>query len=137
MQQPFFPASGGAAGEGSAFTPSSPLPLIKELLPGILFPRPLAEISHFKIITTIGLKMPSNCVGSVLCKVVQLDGARLGLEQQRHPHGDAVVGRSLPEQQPPRPASEQRQGSDGGGARLLPPNVGTYLLASSIFFLKG
>lgn len=94
MKQPFFPVSGGAAGEGSAFAPSSPLPLIKELLPGILFPRPPVEISHFKIITIIGLKMLLNCAGSVLCKVVQLDGAWLGLGQQQHPDGDAVAGRA-------------------------------------------
>lgn len=136
MQQPFFPVSGGAAGEGSAFALGSPLPLRKELLPGILFPHPPAEISHFKIITIIGFKMPLNCVGSVLCKVVQLDGAWLGLDQQRYPRGDADAGRSLPEHQPPRPASEQRQGSSDG-ARLLPPDVGTYSLAWSIFFLKG
>lgn len=86
---PFLPANAGAAGEGSVFAPSSSFPLGKQLLPGILFPRPPAEISHFKIITSIGLKTPLNRVGSVPRRVVQLDGAWLGREPQRCPRGDA------------------------------------------------
>lgn len=44
----FPPLSGGAAGEGLR---------LEELLPGTLFPCPLAERSHFKAITITGFKM--------------------------------------------------------------------------------
>lgn len=102
------PCEQGAGGKGSTFAPSAPLLLMKELLPAVPFPRPQVGISHFKTVTIIRFKMPSNCMGSVLCKVVQLAGAWPGLGQQQDPSGDAITGRLLKEHQPPWPASKQR-----------------------------